>query len=168
MILQCGRKRIKKPSLPAENVGKKSGRGPMGATIAIETSLPSRRSKEGVSKMGREEIELSRKWGANKSKPRHTPTIDLVTRKCDIGPLLIWLSKKRNWCHFNCATFHLPLARSLCCLSKEFASKKKKKFLDGQPTILIAAIVTYWSINWSVFYYNNSQFDQSCQSNLLH
>ena len=61
MILQCGRKRIKKPSLPAENVGKKSGRGPMGATIAIETSLPSRRSKEGVSKMGREEIELSRK-----------------------------------------------------------------------------------------------------------
>ena len=44
---------------------------------------------------------------------------------------MLWLSKERNCCRFNCATFRLPFARSLCCLSKEFASKKRKKFLDG-------------------------------------
>ena len=46
--------------------------------------------------------------------------------------LMVWLSKERNCCRFNCATFRLPWARSLCCLSKEFVSKKRKKFLDGQ------------------------------------
>ena len=45
---------------------------------------------------------------------------------------MLWLSKKINCCHFNDATFRLPLAHSHCCLSKEFASKKRKKFLDGQ------------------------------------
>ena len=43
-----------------------------------------------------------------------------------------WTQKERNCCHFNCATFCLPWARSLCCLSKDFVSKKRKKFFDGQ------------------------------------
>ena len=46
--------------------------------------------------------------------------------------LLLWLSKERNCCCINFATFCLPWAHSLCCLSKEFASKKRKKFLIGQ------------------------------------
>ena len=49
--------------------------------------------------------------------------------------LMLWLSRESNSCHFNCATFRMTLhalARSLCCLSKEFASKKRKKFLDGK------------------------------------
>ena len=45
---------------------------------------------------------------------------------------MVWLSKERNCCRFNYATFRLPWACSLCCLSKEFASKKREKFLDGQ------------------------------------
>ena len=46
--------------------------------------------------------------------------------------LILWLSKERSCCRINFATFRLLWARSLCCLSKEFASKTRKKFLDGQ------------------------------------
>ena len=38
--------------------------------------------------------------------------------------LMLWLSKKRNCCRFNCATFRLPWARLPHCLSNEFGSKK--------------------------------------------
>ena len=47
------------------------------------------------------------------------------------GMKMLWLSKERNCCRFHCATFRLPWVRSLRCPSKEFISKKRKKFLDG-------------------------------------
>ena len=40
------------------------------------------------------------------------------SKACKINALAI------DSCHFNWATFCLPLARSLCRLSEEFASKK--------------------------------------------
>ena len=43
-----------------------------------------------------------------------------------ISRLMLWLSKERNCCRFNCATFRLPLDSSLCCLSKEFTLKKEE------------------------------------------
>ena len=45
---------------------------------------------------------------------------------------MLWLSKEIKCCSFNYATFPLPWACSLCCLCKEFASKKRKTFLSGQ------------------------------------
>ena len=70
-----------------------------------------------------------------------------------ILPLLLWLSKETNCCRFNCATFRLPWARSLCCLSKEFVSKKRKKFLDGQ-----------WSDNCNCHIWRN--FCKVCEKGL--
>ena len=40
---------------------------------------------------------------------------------------MIWLSKKRKCCRFNGTTFRLQWDRILCCLSKDFASKKRRE-----------------------------------------
>ena len=49
-----------------------------------------------------------------------------------IALFMFWLSKERNCCRLNWATFRLRWAHLLCCLSKHFASKKSKKLLDDQ------------------------------------
>ena len=43
--------------------------------------------------------------------------------------LKLWLSKERNCCRLNYSTFHLPWARSLCCLSRKIHIENKEEIL---------------------------------------
>ena len=45
-----------------------------------------------------------------------------ILTKCS-GYLMLWLSKERNCCRFNCATFHLSWIGSLRCPFKQLSSK---------------------------------------------
>ena len=51
-------------------------------------------------------------------------------------PFMLWLTKERNCFRFNWVTFRLPCGRSLCCRSKEFASKKRKKLLERHSAVV--------------------------------
>ena len=48
----------------------------------------------------------------------------------------VYAALERDCCRFNCSTFRLPWARSLCCLSKEFRIEKKEEILR-------------WTVNWA-------------------